>query len=47
VTVNVELFEGEKALPTFTIEGAADKPYDVADKVVAEVEKRLAAACGQ
>ena len=42
-TVSVSLFAGEKERAAFVIEGVASKPDELAAKIVAEVEKRLAA----
>ena len=47
VTVSVTLFEGEKEIALFTVEGAASKPDELAGKVAAEVEKKLAAIGGK
>ncbi len=44
VTVSVSLFEGDKELAAFSVAGTADKPDVLAEKIAAEVEKRLAAA---
>jgi uncharacterized caspase-like protein len=42
VIVSVSLYEGEKELAAFTVEGEASKPDEVATRLVTEVEKRLA-----
>ena len=47
VSVSVALFEGEKEIATFTFEGLASKPDELAAKIVVEVEKRLAASGGK
>ena len=47
VTVSVTLFEGEQEKAAFTLEGAASKPDELAGKIMAEVEKRLAASGGK
>jgi hypothetical protein len=43
VTVSVSLFDGDKDLGGFTAEGAPSKPDELAEKVAAEIEKRLTA----
>ncbi len=43
VTVSGNLFDGDKDLGSFTAEGAAGKPDELAEKVAAEIEKKLAA----
>ena len=42
VTVSVTLYDGEKERAAFTVEGVASKPDELASKIAAEVEKRLA-----
>ena len=46
-TVSVTLFEGEKELAAFTVEGAADKPDELAGKIAAEIERRLSVGGGK
>lgn len=46
-TVNVSLFVGDKELAAFMIECVASKPDELAAKIVAEVEKRLATNGGK
>src|SRR5207237_680659 len=43
VSVSASLYPGDKDVAAFTVEGAADRPDELAAKVVAEVERRLAA----
>ena len=47
VTVSVTLFEGEKETAAFTVEGEASQPDELAGKIAAEVEKKLAASGGR
>ena len=47
VTVSVTLFEGEKEVALFTVEGAAGKPDELAARIAAEIEKKLAASSGK
>jgi WD40 repeat protein len=47
VTVRVALSGGTKDVEPFTVEGTAGKPDEFAEKIAAEVEKRLAAAGGK
>jgi len=47
VTVSVSLFQGGRELPPFSVEGAAGKPDELAEKIAAEVEKALAVIGGK
>ena len=47
VTVSVTLYEGEKERAAFTVDGTASKPNELAEKIAAEVEKRLSASSGK
>jgi WD40 repeat protein len=44
VTVRVSLFQGDKKLAAFSVPGAATRVDELAEKIAAEVEKKLAAA---
>lgn len=45
--MRVTLFAGDKELAAFTTEGTANQVGELAAKVAAEVEKRLAAGGGK
>ena len=47
VTVIVTLYEGEKELAAFTVEGVANKQDKLAERIAIEVEKRLMAPGGK
>ena len=47
VTVRVTLSKGKSEVASFPVEGAASKPDDLAGKIAAEVEKRVAASGGK
>ena len=47
VTVSVSLFEGDKETAAFTAEGAAGQPDELAGKIAAELEKRIALSSGK
>ena len=46
VIISVSLFAGARETASFTVEGAADKPDELAGRIAAEVEKRLAGSSG-
>ena len=47
VTVSVSLFEGDKETAAFIVEGAAGQPDELAGKIAAELEKRIALSSGK
>ena len=47
VSVDVTMSKGKKEGASFTVKGAANKPDDLAGKIAAEVEMKLAASGGK